>query len=124
MVYSLTPTSGVAAKAGITRQTARSPALANCNGYLAVGSFRELPAGFSAYGELSASFSRYDEALSSFGVRRHDFAAGVMVNLLNRHIVLSRFTPRVTYSFTRQRSTIPLYSFDRNRLELGLTTTF
>jgi len=38
--------------------------------------------------------------------------------------VLGRFTPRVSYTFTRQSSTISLYHFQRSRLEIGLTTLF
>lgn len=124
MVYSLTPSSGATAKAGVSRQNARNAGFAYWSGYLAAGYFRDLPAGFSAYAEASLSFASYDEPLPSFGKRRVELAPGVTVNLLNRHIVLSRFTPRLTYTFTRQRSTIPLYSYDRNRVELGLTTTF
>ncbi len=124
MVYSLTPFSGATAKAGVSRQNARNAGFAYWSGYLAAGYFRDLPAGFSAYAEASLSFASYDEPLPSFGKRRVELAPGVTVNLLNRHIVLSRFTPRLTYTFTRQRSTIPLYSYGRNRVELGLTTTF
>lgn len=124
MIYALTPSSGVVARAGVGRTDARAEAYANWSGYLAGGYFRDLPAGFSAYLETALSVGSYDAALPAFGARRVDFASSTMVNLLNRHIVLSRFTPRVTYTYTYQHSTIPLYSFDRNRIELGLTTVF
>jgi outer membrane protein len=124
VVYALTPSSGTTVKSGVSRQSARVDAYSNWSGYLAVGYFRDLPAGFSAYVETSVSLSSYDSALAAFGQRRVDIASSTMVNLLNRHIVLSRFTPRLTYTFTHQHSTIPLYSFDRNRIEMGLTTVF
>nr|WP_284732153.1 surface lipoprotein assembly modifier [Sphingobium nicotianae] len=124
IVYALTPSSGVVGRAGISRTRARADAYANWSGYLAAGYFRDLPAGFSAYVETSLAVGSYDASLPAFGARRVDLASSTMINLLNRHIVLSRFTPRLSYSYTYQHSTIPLYSFDRNRVELGLTTTF
>jgi outer membrane protein len=124
LVYALTPSSGITAKVGASRQSAEADAYSNWSGYVAGGYFRDLPAGFSTYIETSLALASYDEINPAFGVRRADFATTTMVNLLNRHIVLSRFTPRITYSFTHQHSTLPLYSFERNRVEMGLTTTF
>ena len=124
VVYAFTPSSGITAKSGVSRQSARADAYSNWSGYLAAGYFRDLPAGFSAYAETSVSVGSYDSPLAAFGQRRVDIASSTMVNVLNRHIVLSRFTPRLTYTFTHQHSTIPLYSFNRNRIEMGLTTVF
>jgi tetratricopeptide (TPR) repeat protein len=123
-LYALTLSSGVIARSGISRQAAGSDAYSNTGGYLALGYFRDFRRGFSGYVEASASMVRYDAAVAAFGARRADTTWSATINLLNRHIVLSRFTPRVSYTYVRQSSTIPLYSFDRNRVELGLTTTF
>jgi outer membrane protein len=123
-IYALTPSSGVSAKMGGSRQTARVKAYSNWGGYLAVGYFRDLPAGFSAFVETSLARVGYDAPLAAFETKRVDRSSTAMLNILNRRLVLSRFTPRITYTFTRQRSNITLYSFNRNRVEMGLTTTF
>jgi len=111
-------------KAGVSRQLARIGPYANWSGFVAAGYFRDLPKGFSVYVEPSFSRARYDAALLGFGKRRSDNGHSILVTLLNRHVILDRFTPRVTYTFTRQNSTIPLYQFQRSRLEVGLTTVF
>lgn len=124
MIRALTTASAATLKAGVNRQDARLSAYSNWSGYGAVGYFRDLPAGFSIYVEPSLSFARYDSALPIFGKPRSDRSISALVTLLNRHIVLSRFTPRIAYTFTKQVSNIPLYSFTRNRVEIGLTTNF
>ena len=120
----LTPASAVTLKFGASRQATKAKAYSNWSGFAAAGYLRELPAGFSVYVEPSVSFARYDAALFGFEAPRRDTAKSVLVTLLNRRLVLSRFTPRVSYSYTRQSSSIPLFEFERSRFELGLTTVF
>jgi tetratricopeptide (TPR) repeat protein len=120
----LTSSSAVTLKVGAARQEARIAPFRNWDGFLAVGYFRDLPKGFSVYLEPSYSLARYDGTLVGFGKRRSDNSQSVIVTVLNRHIVLGRFTPRLSYTFTRQSSTISLYKFHRSRLEIGLTTVF
>ena len=57
-------------------------------------------------------------------MKRNDRLAQIQLSLLNRRIVLSRFTPRVTYTFARRSSNIALYNFTQNRVEIGLSTVF
>jgi tetratricopeptide (TPR) repeat protein len=120
----LTSSSAVTLKAGVGRQEARIAPYASWSGFVAAGYFRDLPRGYSVYVEPSFSMARYDEALLGFGKRRSDSSKSVLITILNRHLVLARFTPRISYTLTRQSSTIPLYQFQRSRLELGLTTVF
>ena len=120
----LTSSSAVTLKVGAARQDARIAPFRNWSGFLALGYFRDLPKGFSVYVEPSFSLARYDEPLLGFGKRRSDNSPSMLVTILNRHLVLGRFTPRVSYTFTRQSSTISLYHFQRSRLEIGLTTVF
>ena len=122
--YALTPTSALTLKLGASREKARLDAFSNRSGFVAIGYFRELPMGFSGYIEPSLSHARYDEALAAFGRKRSDWTPSLTVTLLNRHIVLDRFTPRIAYTYTRQSSSIPLYEFARSRVEVGLTTSF
>lgn len=124
LVYALTPSSAATIKGGVSRQTARISPYSNWNGYVAAGYFRDLPLGFSIYAEPSISMARYDESLLGFGEKRADSTKSLLVTLLNRHLVLTRFTPRISYTFTKQNSTITLYDFTRSRVEMGLTTVF
>lgn len=122
--YALTSSSAVTVKVGVSRQEARINPYSSWSGFVAAGYFRDLPMGFSVYVEPAFSIARYDEALLGFGKVRSDNTQSVQVTLLNRHLVLTRFTPRFSYTFTRQTSSIPLYEFTRNRFEIGLTTIF
>ena len=122
--YALTSSSGITVKGGVSRQTARIGPYSNWSGFAAAGYFRDLPIGFSVYVEPSFSLARYDEALLGFGRRRSDRTQSVLMTVLNRHIVLSRFTPRISYTWTRQDSSIALYQFTKNRIEIGLATVF
>jgi outer membrane protein len=124
LFHPLGTTSAIAAKASVNRQTAREPAHSNWSFDLSASYFRELPGGFTVGFEPGFGVTRFDAALPVFGKTRSDRSATAEVSLLNRHIVLSRFTPRVSYSLTRQWSNIELYSFTRHRFEIGLTTVF
>jgi tetratricopeptide (TPR) repeat protein len=122
--YALSPSSGVTVKAGAARLQAQIAPYSSWSGFVGAGYFKELPIGFSAYIEPALSTARYDEALLGFGGRRADTTQSLLVTLLNRRLVLKRFTPRMAYTYTRQSSSIALYAFTRNRLEIGLTTVF
>lgn len=122
--YALTPSSGLTIKGCISRQRAQIDAYSNWSAFAAAGFYKDLPMGFSAYVEPSYSLARYDDALIGFGSKRTDNSQSLLLALLNRHLVLTRFTPRLSYTLTRQKSSIPLYNFNRNRVEIGLTTVF
>jgi outer membrane protein len=124
VLHTLDAASGMVVKGGVSRQTALVPSLANTSLFAAIGYFRDLKGGFTIYAEPSYSRTRYDALLTAFGIVRADDAFTGTLTLLNRHIVLGRFTPKISYSYTRQDSDIPLYQYRRNRLEIGLTTSF
>lgn len=120
----LTSSSAGTIKLGVSRLNARVAPYSSWSAFGAVGYFRELPMGFSVYVEPSWSVAQYDAPLAAFGRKRRDRTPSVLLTLLNRHLVLSRFTPRLSYTWIHQSSSIPLYSFTRNRLEVGFTTEF
>lgn len=124
LVRPLNSTSAATARVNLSRQSANAPAWSNWSGKLSVGYMRELPGGFTVGIEPALGLTRFDRALPVFGKPRSDRSVTAEVSLLNRRIVLSRFTPRVSYALTRQWSNIDLYSFTRHRFEIGLTTVF
>ena len=124
VIRALTPASSVTVRGGLGRQEARADDQANWSGSVGVGYYRDLAGGFSVYVEPSLAFARYDAADLLFRRHRRDFGQELQVALLNRRIILSRFTPRIAYTFTRRRSTIDLFQFSQSRVEVGLTSRF
>jgi hypothetical protein len=100
----LDPTSAAGARVNVIRQVARASAHSNWNLELAANYTRELPGGFTMGLEAGIGAARFDDPLAVFGKTRADHSASARLSLLNRHVVLSRFTP--------------------HRVELGLTTVF
>ena len=123
-IRALTPASAVTAKVSMSRRTARLPELASWSGWAAAGYYRDLPGGFSVYVEPSFAYSRYDAADPFFGARRKDKLLELQLALLNRRIVLSRFTPRMALTLGRRRSTIAVYDYSQRRIEIGFTSAF
>ena len=123
-VRALTPASSVTVRVGLGRQASRGASFANWSGQVGVGYYRDLPGGFSIYLEPSFSYARYAAADPLFGERRRDFGQEIQLSILNRRIVLTRFTPRISYTFARRNSSIDLYDFTQNRVEVGLTSQF
>jgi hypothetical protein len=123
-VRALTPASAVSGRLGASRRTARAHELASWSGWAAAGYFRDLPGGFSVYVEPSYGYTRYDAADPFFGMRRKDRLLELQLALLNRRIVLSRFTPRISLTLGRRRSTIDLYDYTQRRIEAGVTSVF
>jgi hypothetical protein len=123
-VRALTPASAVNGRIGLSRRTARIPELASWSGWAAAGYYRDLPGGFSVYVEPSYGYTRYDAADPFFGLRRKDRLLELQLALLNRRIIMSRFTPRIALTIARRRSTIDLYDYSQRRIEVGVTSAF
>ena len=123
-IRALTPASAVNGRIGIGRRAAKSPELASWSGWAAAGYYRDLPGGFSIYVEPSYSHTRYDASDPFFGRRRVDRLLELQLAVLNRRIVLSRFTPRIALTIARRRSTIDIYDFSQRRVEAGFTSAF
>lgn len=124
LFHPLNSTSAISVRAGANRQTAHDPAYANWSVTGSLGYLRELPAGFTVSFQPTFGLARYDGVLAAFGEKRSDRSISGELTLLNRHLVLSRFTPRIAYTLTRQWSSIPLNGFTRHRVEVGLVTVF
>lgn len=120
----LTSSSSARARLGVFRHRALAPSYAHWSWYGGVGYYQDFSGGFSASLEPSHLVSRYDAADPLFGVKRVDHLTEIQATLLNRRIVLTRFTPRIAYTWSRRQSTIDLYKFNQHRVEFGLTTSF
>ena len=66
----------------------------------------------------------YVAPLAAFGVARTDRQPSAQLLLLNRRIDWHGMTPRLSYAYVVNDSTIPFYRFHRGRVELSLTRAF
>jgi outer membrane protein len=123
-IRALTPSSSLNARIGVSRKTARVPELASWSQSFSVGYYRDLAGGFSIYAEPGFTRSHYDAADPFFEARRKDNVSELRLAVLNRRIVMQGFTPRVSFTLTRRKSTIELFDYTQRRIELGFTSAF
>jgi hypothetical protein len=122
--HALTPASSLSVRGGVSRQSARTPDLANRGWFGGFDYQRDLKGGFSIEIAPEIVRWRYDAIDPFFWVRRSDTQEDVQLAVLNRRVTWKGFTPRLAYTFVHRKSSISLYSFDQNRLEVGLTRVF
>ena len=122
--YVLTPSSLVMLQGGFSRQAAEIAPYAYSSFWMGAGYQQDLPFGFSAGIQPVFYSTHYDAALPAFGVTRHDSAWVLAFSLLSRRLDYNGFTPRFSYIFTDQHSDIPLFSYNRNQFQIGLTSLF
>lgn len=124
IIYTPGPDSMVRAGLGLTRQTAASTPFAFRARQLSAAYVREFGGGLTV--GIAATHSRitYDAPLAAFGVARIDRQPSAQITLLDRRIAWHGLTPKISYAYAINDSSIPLYRFHRGRLELSLTRTF
>ena len=122
--YVLSPSSLFQLQLGFNRQDAQISPYSYSAVWFGGGYQQDLPFGFSAGFQPSYFLTRYDAALAAFGATRSDNAVTLAFTLLNRRFDYHGFTPRLSYVFTEQHSSIPLYSFTRNQFQIGATSLF
>lgn len=106
-------------------QGARAPAYTDHSHQFGLSYSRELKGGLTVSLAPSYTHIAFAAPLAAFpdGVRRDHQISG-QVSLLDRKLDWSGFTPRLAYTWTHNCSTIPLYAFNRSRIELGFTRAF
>lgn len=118
------PSSFIRGGVTIGRQEARFPGYAYESRQVGLSYTRELPGGITVGLAPSVTFLNYDAALAAFTAPRRDRQYAAQVSVLDRKIVWFGLTPRIAYTVIRNNSNIALYTFKRNRFEIGLTSTF
>jgi hypothetical protein len=93
-------------------------------GQVSVGLYRTLPLRLGLYIEPAAAVSRYQSANPLFAVVREDQTLSLGARLVKEDYSYRGFSPYLGASVSRTRSTIPVYSFTRQRVEVGVTRTF
>ena len=108
----------------MSRQDAAQSVYAYDAGQVRLSYDRDLPYGWSVSIQPSCAVIDYDQALAAFGVARRDHLWVAQIAFLNRRIDLYGFTPRIAYIYTLNASNIPLYTYNSNQINIGLTRTF
>lgn len=123
---SFVPTPATFLKATVLtgRQDAKVKAYANRTWLFGAQYARELKGGFTM--GVAPSYTRidYDEPLAAFGATRRDRQFTVQATLLNRRLDFHGLTPKLSYTYTHNDSTIELFTFSRSRFEIGITSAF
>jgi hypothetical protein len=122
--YTPTPASIIRATAVFGRQGAKISAYANHAQQYTLSYTREFRGGITVAVAPSFTQIAYDAPLAAFGVTRLDRQYTGQIAILDRKVDWEGFTPRLVYTYTQNDSTIPLYSFHRNRVEVGFTRAF
>lgn len=110
--------------AGASRGQAASESESFWIGQASVGLYRALPAGFAVYVEPSVETRRYDGVDPLFGARRRDTELALGARLLKRDWRIRGFSPYVAVERSHNESTIALETYDRTKVDFGLTRTF
>jgi len=110
---------------GFVRERAREPGLRNIQYIAGVGYYRDdLPGSFTAYVSVQSTFVRYDAALAAFGAVRRDTALDYRISISNKKIDIFGFSPVISFLHTDRYSNLPLFTYHRNRGEIGVTRNF
>ena len=123
--YTPTPASILRGMVSFGVQQAQNAGYANHSQQFGVSYSREFDGGLTL--SLAPSYTRiaYAAPLQSLSsAARRDHQVSGQIALLDRKIDWSGFTPRLVYTYTRNDSSIALYTFRRNRVEFGFTRAF
>ena len=124
VVRTLDPTTSIALLVGGALQNARTRDLSNRSGSVSLSATHDFRAGFVVTAVSTYTFTDYDAADAFFGIERRDRSRQLRITILNRRASIWRFTPTITYTHLRRKSSINLYDSSQDRLEAGLTITF
>ena len=104
-------------------QTQRT-ALDNTSKSAGVGVYRELAGGLSVYLQGLYTRQEFNDIYSGFAVARTDNRLDISANLTKRDFQLFGFAPMLQYTYTLNRSTIPLHQFDAHGVNLTMTKRY
>jgi outer membrane protein len=122
--YAIDPTSAVWASALLGRNLAREAPYSYSAVEGSVGYSKELPARFNVQVQLTANRYSYYEPQPLINEDRTDRLVRLDLALTARDWNLYGFAPRLSVSTARNSSTIPLFSYTRRFVGVGVTREF
>ena len=84
---------------------------------------QEWPLGITTSTTLGYAKRLYLEK-SFLGVKQHNNEYSTSISLWNKKLHYSGFTPKVTWSYNRINSNIPIYSYDKNQIFVEVGKSF
>jgi tetratricopeptide (TPR) repeat protein len=122
--FTPTPSSSIRGSAVFGQQSAQVAVYAYGLQQYGLSYTREFAGGITM--GLTPTYSRigYGAPIAAFGATRIDHQISAQLTLLDRRIDWHGLTPRIGYTYTRNNSSIDLYTFRRNRIEVGITKAF
>jgi hypothetical protein len=112
------------ADAAITRSAANDRGQAYWRARAGVGALKEIGWGLRPQLRVDVSRQWNDGALAPFGERREDLRLEGSFSIYKRDWNMEGFAPSLSATFTRNYSTLPIYSERRLRAEVRLTRAF
>jgi tetratricopeptide (TPR) repeat protein len=122
--YYLDPTSFVRGTVGAGYQKTAESAFTNWYDRLGLAYQREFVWGITANVAPEVRWWYYQGADPFFGVRRQDRQYFVSLSVYKRDFTIFGFSPVFTYSYTTNQSNDPLFKYNRNQFQIGVTRQF
>ncbi len=89
-----------------------------------LGAARQFANGLVVDGQVEYVARNYDEDFVGLGDRREDRITRVRLSALSSRLQFRGIAPRVSLTYTRQNSNVPIFDFDAYGAELTLTRSF
>lgn len=105
-------------------QDARVSSFASRTRQFSLNYTREFKGGLTLTLTPAYTHIAYEAPLAAFNKIRVDNQFTGQLVLLHRRLDWHGFTPRIIYTYTRNDSSVSLYTFRRSRLDLGITSAF
>lgn len=86
--------------------------------------FRTILPNLTGAASLQLNWLDYLKEREIFQKTQHDFNLNARLSLAYTIEALWKLTPELSYTFTHNQSTIPLYSYDRHQVMAGVSRTF
>lgn len=119
----LSPTTGVAATASISREALKDPGYSTTGWRAGLTAWRDLGRATATL-SVEAGSLHADERLLLFPERRQDRYRRLSIGATFRQLQVHGFAPVLRFSLERNRSTIAFYDYRRTRAEIGIARAF
>ncbi len=125
LTYALDASSLLQGTLAVVREETNLDAMRSWQTILGANYYREnLWQRFAFGASVQAGLIRYDSALLAFGKTRHDTQVDYRISLSNAMVDLWGFTPVISYIHSDRYSNINLFTYHRDRGEIGLRRNF
>lgn len=122
--YGLNSSSFASFLFGLTREETRDKSLANINWRGGLGYYKDFGKGVTLNIRPEILIRNYEEMDFFFGEIRRDRRLSTQFELVKRDWSFWGLAPLISYSYTHNASNIDLFSYNRHRVQLGVTGIF